>query len=275
MQVRTEDEIFGLLDARPSDASSRPTLRSTGSVLPSVTYIAVIRHPLDVALSDRDHMANMLRLKAAKLREAAWAIRAGNRAEAPPDDPAEYLRWFIDNHEQPMGSGPYGLEDYCQQIAHLLGRADRAERSPLSLCRHVERSRRRDAPGGGRARSGGRRGALAEFVQAATLDSMRARASDTAPDAHLGLWQSADRVLPGRRIARLGGATDAGGRRPLRRAPVRPGRRRTPWVLEGRSALGLGEPLGCRGCCEGLDPSWLCTEPTKYVPNRLNMCGCA
>jgi hypothetical protein len=31
-----------------------------------------------------------------------------------------------------------------------------------------------------------------EFVQAATLDAMRARASDTAPDAHLGLWQSAE-----------------------------------------------------------------------------------
>ncbi|MGI8929060.1 MAG: sulfotransferase domain-containing protein, partial [Candidatus Limnocylindrales bacterium] len=31
-----------------------------------------------------------------------------------------------------------------------------------------------------------------EFVQAATLTSMRARASDAAPDAHLGLWRSAE-----------------------------------------------------------------------------------
>jgi hypothetical protein len=29
-----------------------------------------------------------------------------------------------------------------------------------------------------------------EFVDAATLKSMRARASQAAPDAHLGLWQS-------------------------------------------------------------------------------------
>jgi hypothetical protein len=29
-----------------------------------------------------------------------------------------------------------------------------------------------------------------KFVEAATLDSMRARASSLAPDAHLGMWQS-------------------------------------------------------------------------------------
>lgn len=29
----------------------------------------------------------------------------------PPADAAEYLRWFIDNDQQPVGSGPYGQGD--------------------------------------------------------------------------------------------------------------------------------------------------------------------
>src|SRR3954451_4309751 len=118
MQVRTEEEIFGLLEAQTERRFIKTHTPLDGlPVLPSVTYIAVIRHPLDVALSDRDHAANMLRLRAVKLREAASGKYSPPAdAEPAPDDPAEYLRWFIDNHEQPAGSGPYGLDDYCQQI---------------------------------------------------------------------------------------------------------------------------------------------------------------
>ena len=71
MQVRSEEEIFGLLEAQTQRRFMKTHTPLDGlPMVPTVTYIAVIRHPLDVALSDRDHAANMLRLKAVKLREA-------------------------------------------------------------------------------------------------------------------------------------------------------------------------------------------------------------
>src|SRR3954452_15827749 len=117
MQVRTEDEVFGLLAAQNERRFIKTHTPLDGlPFIPSVTYIAVIRHPLDVALSDRDHGSNMLRARAEELREAAsGAYEPEVERDTPPDDPADFLRWFVDNHEQPMGSGPYGLEDYCQQ----------------------------------------------------------------------------------------------------------------------------------------------------------------
>ena len=58
MLIRTDDEVFGLLDAQ--DHRRWITTHTTLDGLPmhpTVTYIAVIRHP--VALSDRDHRSNM------------------------------------------------------------------------------------------------------------------------------------------------------------------------------------------------------------------------
>src|SRR4051794_11679798 len=194
MQVRSEEEIFGLLEAQTERRFIKTHTPLDGlPAVASVIYIAVIRPPLDVALSDRDHGTNMLRLHAAKLREAATGPYEPDRErEAGPEDPADYLRWFVDNHEQPMGSGPYGLEDYCQQIrtywdarrepnVHLFHYAD--------MWRDLDGEMRRMADVLGVRIDDAR---WPEFVQGATLDAMRARASDTAPDAHLGLWQSAE-----------------------------------------------------------------------------------
>ena len=204
MQVRTEDEIFSLLDSQTERRFIKTHTPLDGlPLVPSVTYIAVIRHPLDVALSDRDHMSNMLRLRADKLRQAASGeyVPVMER-ETPPGDPAQYLRWFIDNHEQPTGSGPHGLEDYCQQIrtywdaraepnVHLFHYSD--------LWNDLDGEMRQIAAILGVAVDEVR---WPQFVQAATLDSMRARASDTAPDVHLGLWQSPTEFF------RVGGSRD-------------------------------------------------------------------
>jgi len=204
MQVRTEDEVFGLLDAQTGRRFIKTHTPLDGlPVDQSVTYLAVIRHPLDVALSDRDHMSNMLRDKAEELREAAVGkYEPVIEREEAPDDPADYLRWFIDNHEQPSGSGPYGLEDYSQQVGtywdsraepnvHLFHYADmwndldgEMRRIAAALGVDVEESR------------------WPEFVEAATLSSMRARAAEAAPDAHLGLWQSTEGFF------RVGGTRD-------------------------------------------------------------------
>ncbi|HYI22626.1 MAG TPA: sulfotransferase domain-containing protein [Candidatus Limnocylindrales bacterium] len=204
MLVRSEELVFSLLDAQTERRFIKTHTPLDGlPFIPSVTYIAVIRHPLDVALSDRDHMANLLRLRAAKLREEAVGEFVSTiERESPPDDPADFLRWFIDNHEQPTGSGPYGLEDYCQQIrtywdaraepnVHLFHYDD--------LWNDLDGQMRRVAAILGVSVDEAR---WPEFRSAATLDSMRARATDTAPDVELGLWQSPTEFF------RVGGSRD-------------------------------------------------------------------
>ena len=81
MQIRTEDEIFGLLEAQTAGASSRHTRPSTDCrPIPTVTYIAVIRHPLDVALSDRDHMTPTC----SRLREPRHCARRRRASTSRP-----------------------------------------------------------------------------------------------------------------------------------------------------------------------------------------------
>lgn len=194
MQIRTEDEVFGLLAAQTTRRFIKTHTPLDGLPLnPSVTFIAVIRHPLDVALSDRDHMANMLRERAAEMREAvAGRYEPPAHKQEAPEDLADFLRWFIDNHEQPTGSGPYGLEDYCQQVGtywdardepnvHLFHYSDlwndldpEMRRVAAALDVEIDEAR------------------WPAFAECATLKSMRARATESAPDAHLGLWQSAE-----------------------------------------------------------------------------------
>src|SRR3954465_2348509 len=97
LQVRTEAEIFGLLEAQTDRRFIKTHTPLDGlPFIPSVTYIAVIRHPLDVALSDPDHGSNMLRARAEELREAAaGAYEPEVERDTPPDDPADFLRWFV------------------------------------------------------------------------------------------------------------------------------------------------------------------------------------
>ncbi|MEO6351353.1 MAG: sulfotransferase domain-containing protein [Candidatus Limnocylindrales bacterium] len=194
MQIRTEEEIFGLLEAQTERRFIKTHTPMDGLPYePTVTYIAVIRHPLDVALSDRDHGLNIKRDRTKELREAVVGPFVPSQPqEEPPDDATEFLRWFIDNHELPTGSGPNGLEDYCGQArtywdaraepnVHLFHYADmwhdldgQIRRVAAALGVEVDEER------------------WPEFVDAATLKSMRARASDAAPDAHLSLWKSVD-----------------------------------------------------------------------------------
>ncbi len=242
MLVRTEDVVFGLLEAQTERRFIKTHTPLDGlPFIPSVTYIAVIRHPLDVALSDRDHMANLLRLRAAKLRaEAAGEFVPTIEREAAPEDPADYLRWFIDNHEQPTGSGPYGLEDYCQQIrtywdaraepnVHLFHYDD--------LWNDLDGQMRRVADILGVPVDEKHWPA---FLSAATLDSMRARASHTAPDAELGLWHSPNEFF------RVGGSRDWASLLTPEDVAHFDERLRvlagdaTDWVLGGRAALAAG-----------------------------------
>jgi aryl sulfotransferase len=193
MLIHSEDETFALLEAQSHRRFIKTHTPLDGVARdPSVTYIAVARHPLDVALSDRDHGKNMHDEHMQQLRMNASGAPANNQrhSEPAPDDPADYLRWFIDNNEQPTGSGPYGLDDYCQQIStywearhepnvHLFHYSDLWNDLDTEMRRAAEILKvsidERQWP---------------TFVNAATLDSMRSRADKTAPDAHMALWKS-------------------------------------------------------------------------------------
>lgn len=205
MLIRDDDEVFGMLE-RQSHRRFMKTHTPLDGVprLESVTYIAVARHPLDVALSDRDHMENMQLERAVALRTAAsgWAGDDLRPYDPPPNEPGDFLRWFIDNAEPPAGSGPHGLADYCQQIGtywearhasnvHLFHYTDmwndldgEMRRVAAALDVPIDEDR---WPG---------------FVDAAGLTSMRSRAADTAPEAHLGIWTSPERFF------RAGGRRD-------------------------------------------------------------------
>jgi hypothetical protein len=193
MLIHSDEEVFGILDRQEHRRFIKSHAPLDGIPLHgTMTYIAVIRHPLDVALSDRDHRGNMRAEHALELRNGAVGepdLGDVVRTSAP-DDPADYLRWFIDNDEPPSGSGPNGLRDYCQQ---LLTYWDAREASNVHLFHYadlwadLDGQMRRVAEVLGVPVDENRWPA---FVEGATLTSMRARAADTAPNAHQGLWKS-------------------------------------------------------------------------------------
>lgn len=205
MQIHTDEEVFDLLDRQAHRRFIKTHTPLDG--VPqheSATYVALIRHPLDVALSDRDHGENQLTEVAADLRIAASGQLdpAVPLPERGPQDPGDYLRWFIDNDNQPTGSGPYGLADYCQQVltywhartspnVHLFHYSDLwtsldEEMRRVAAALHVPVIEER----------------WNAFVDAAHMDSMRSRASVTAPDADLGIWRSPEAFF------RMGGTRD-------------------------------------------------------------------
>lgn len=239
MKVRTEQDVFAALDAqRHRRAIKTHTPLDGVPRRDDVTYIAVIRHPLDVALSDLDHAENMVDGRAVELLRDAGAEPTGpSPRAAAPDGPAGYLRWFIDNVNEPTGSGPYGLADYCQQVrtywderdapnVHLFHYAD--------MWADLDDEMRHVASALGTPVDEDR---WAAFVDAATLASMRSRASVTAPDAHLGLWRSPERFF------RAGGTRDWASlltADELAHFEARLhalARDAEPWIVRGRAAL--------------------------------------
>lgn len=116
-RVQTEEEVFEhLADQRhrrvvkthtPFDGLPRPE---------SVLFIAMARHPLDVALSFRDHFANVDQAQVGARIEQSSGFPDVAPRESPPEDDADYLAWWIENDIEPDGAGPYGLADFCNSI---------------------------------------------------------------------------------------------------------------------------------------------------------------
>jgi aryl sulfotransferase len=197
MLLHTEEDTFSILE----NQSHRRFIKTHAPLdavpdVESVTYITVTRHPLDAALSLRDHHDNLDMERLEKLRiEASGEPPDEESDRAPEEDPVEYLRWFIDHEQEPDGAGPDDLKDYCHQIrtywdardapnVHLFHYAD--------MWNDLEREMRRVAEVLGVSIDERR---WPQFVDAATLKSMRQKAAVASPEAEYDLWKSPDRFF--------------------------------------------------------------------------------
>jgi aryl sulfotransferase len=193
MLTRNRQELFDLLDAQEHRRFIKTHTPIDG--LPSddqVTYLAIVRHPLDAALSNRDHAANEADGRIAELRAAASGDV--DLSDLPPRDPphdaAEFLRWWIDCDYPSTGTGLNSLADFAHHAAgywelrhepnvHLFHYAD--------LQAHLAREVGRLAEALGVELDADSHAAA---VRAAGFEAMRSRASLLAPDAHAGMWRS-------------------------------------------------------------------------------------
>src|SRR5215210_1632217 len=106
MLIHTDDEVFGMLERQRHRRFVKTHTPLDGLPRhPSATYIAMIRHPLDVALSDLDHRANQRTEHVIALRIAASGRPDADTSvlDDAPLQPADYLRWFIDNEVEGTG----------------------------------------------------------------------------------------------------------------------------------------------------------------------------
>jgi aryl sulfotransferase len=198
MLIATEDEVFRRLERQRHRRFIKTHTPLDGIPRhPWATYICLIRHPLDVALSDRDHGDNMRVDHAKALRVSASGEPDPDLvlAEEGPAAPGDYLRWFIDNDNQPTGSGPYGLADYCQQVSTYWKDRDAAN---VHLFHYADMWRDLDPEMRRVADVLGVRideGTWPTLLEAASIDSMRSRAAIAAPNADAGMWRSPERFF--------------------------------------------------------------------------------
>jgi aryl sulfotransferase len=205
MLTYTDEEMFHLLEEQRHRRFIKTHTPLDGVPrLPSVTYITMVRHPLDVALSYRDHDKNLVSERLVELRTTAAGPDDSEDGlfDDEPEAPDAYLRWFIDNEIEPMGSGPYGLADYCNQVRTYW---DARGELNVHLFHYTDLRNDRESEMGRVAAALGVRVAEERwpaFVEAAGLDSMRSRAGDSVPESNVGLWRSPEQFF------RVGGTRD-------------------------------------------------------------------
>ncbi len=193
MRTQPLDELVARLGAQTHRRIMKTHTPLDGvPIRAGVTMLCTFRHPFDVVLSDRDHSANAER---ARVREVLLAAGADPDDPAlagpePPEDPAEHLRWFLDAASPPRGSGPDTLADLANQVLAAWERRDDPDVHLLhyeDLWDDLDGSMRAIAAVLGVDPDPS---TWADLVEAATLDAMRARASDVVPEAHRGFWRS-------------------------------------------------------------------------------------
>ena len=149
MLIRTDAEVFAMLEAQTHRRWIKTHTPLDGVPFnPSVTYIAVVRHPLDVALSDRDHSANQDIERFRELRAAVVGEVAPELVATWPDPPEDasgtsaVVRRQRSPSERQRSQRPRRL---LRSGLHVLGAPSRIERPPVPLSGPLGRPRRRDA----------------------------------------------------------------------------------------------------------------------------------
>ncbi len=157
----------------------------------AITYFCVVRHPLDAALSNRDHGANMDEARLIALREAAGSEHGATGANVKRHDldPGDYLRAWIEDDTPSGGTGATNLADFAHSVASYWAVR---ERPNVRLFHYSDMQA--DLPGQIERMAGALNIPLsprlhADIAAAVSLDAMRARAADLAPEAHLGVWR--------------------------------------------------------------------------------------
>lgn len=195
MNTRSVDDVFAMLDAQTHRRFIKT--HSPQDVVPwddRVTYLTVVRHPLQVARSMDDHLANLDMDRALEVRAAA--VGNDDLAELPPpsarsDDPRErLLQWIDDDFDWNSPAAASSLRGVVEHAASWWSLRDR----PNVHLFHY--SQLRDDLDGQMRRVAAALGidpgaeGWNDLVAAASFDSMKANADLLAPDSQLGTWRS-------------------------------------------------------------------------------------
>lgn len=195
MRTRSKKEVFADLAAQTHRRFIKTHTPLNGlPVADGVTYICVGRDPRDVALSMSEHLGNVdfERFMALNVA-AAEADGAGPPPvpEPPPPDldhspEAEFWRWVLD--DTPVGETPSSLP---RTIGHVQSFWDERDRDHVVLIHYQDL---KDDLEGEMRRLADRLGIdvaddrWPELVEAARFESMRSRASVTAPNTDSSFW---------------------------------------------------------------------------------------
>ncbi|MFP5332279.1 MAG: sulfotransferase domain-containing protein [Acidimicrobiia bacterium] len=155
-----------------------------------VTYIAVLRHPLDVALSIRDHRRTIDRDRIRDLVAGVDPDIITTWVDIDqPEDEAHYLRWWVDFDEDVWSQGVSGLGEFARHArtyweARHLPNVTLFHYDDLVADLHAQMTRLADVLG---VEVDPPR--MSEFVEAARFDAMRSRAALTVPDSDITAWR--------------------------------------------------------------------------------------
>ena len=194
MLTRPLEEVVAMLEAQEHRRFIKTHTPFDG--LPydeRVTYLSVLRHPLQVAQSDADHGDNADRDRIIPLRGEVAGFDDLDELVPPPersDDPRErMLQWIDDTTE--YGS-PGGTASLRQLMHHARSYWDARHLPNVHVFHYSDL----------RADLAGQMRRVADvlgiplpddfdsFVDAARFDSMKAAAHRTAPDSEFGTWKS-------------------------------------------------------------------------------------
>lgn len=155
----------------------------------TITYLAVVRHPLDVAMSVRDHVRNLSVDRVRTLiEEVAPDVAAGWTASGEPEGDSDYLRWWIDRESDRWEDSTGSLAELVRQAQTYWEARDRPNVALFhyeDLWNDLAGQMRRLASMLDVQVDDAR---LSTFVEAARLDSMRSRAAVIVPESDLDIW---------------------------------------------------------------------------------------